>query len=484
TNTLLAPKAPQISSHNVPAVQHLHSMNSGVASTTNAFATHPASVPLNTVTLSPSILQQHTSQKVPSAQHLHSVNSGVFTSHPANPPLSTVTLSPSILQQHTAQNVPSAQHQYSVNSGVFIPHPVNPPQNMVTLTPSILQQHTSQNVPSAQHQYSVNSGVFIPLSVKAPLNTVTLSPSILQQHTSQKVPSAQHQHSVNSAVASTTNTFTKQPANAFTTHPVIAFPTHSENALLDTATHSPSTLQQNTFPTNSVENLPAKTTAHGINTQNTALANSPRPAQDTQEFPLKSNTQSQNTISASSSNKPFGVNKPVTEDKQPTNILNTLSKGSNQQTSQPKPGGTAAAKPPPIMDIIMQKVLPALMGSKSATPTTLSNKANAAPSGKIPGGSSSANDFNRKTGSSGNGDGDLYRFKYILDYNGHSETGKRNGNKEGTYFAIGDDNVERTIEYVANEFGYQPRIRWRKLNDNEIKSKENTLKDYEFIWFN
>ena len=92
--------------------------------------------------------------------------------------------------------------------------------------------------------------------------------------------------------------------------------------------------------------------------------------------------------------------------------------------------------------------------------------------------------MNRKTGSSGNGDGDLYRFKYILDYHGHSETGKRNGNKEGTYFAIGDDNVERTIEYVANEFGYQPRIHWRKLNDNEIKSKENTLKDYEFIWFN
>lgn len=94
----------------------------------------------------------------------------------------------------------------------------------------------------------------------------------------------------------------------------------------------------------------------------------------------------------------------------------------------------------------------------------------------------------KSTGSTGtsvlNGDGDLYRFKYILDYHGHTETGKRNGSKEGSYFAIGDDNVERKIEYVANEFGYQPRVRWRKLDTNEIKkSNENTLKDYEFVWF-
>ncbi|XP_037944672.1 protein lethal(3)malignant blood neoplasm 1 [Teleopsis dalmanni] len=78
--------------------------------------------------------------------------------------------------------------------------------------------------------------------------------------------------------------------------------------------------------------------------------------------------------------------------------------------------------------------------------------------------------------------GDLYRFKYILDYNGHTETGSRNGNKEGNYFSIGDDDILRTIEYVANENGYQPRIRWRKL-DTKVQSKENTLKDYEFVWF-
>ncbi|XP_018793449.1 PREDICTED: protein lethal(3)malignant blood neoplasm 1 [Bactrocera latifrons] len=78
--------------------------------------------------------------------------------------------------------------------------------------------------------------------------------------------------------------------------------------------------------------------------------------------------------------------------------------------------------------------------------------------------------------------GDLYRFKYLLDYNGHRETGSHNGNKEGSFYAIGDDNVERTIEYIANEFGYQPRVRFRKL-DAPVLANENTLKDYEFVWF-
>uniref|UniRef100_A0A0K8UAY6 Protein lethal(3)malignant blood neoplasm 1 n=1 Tax=Bactrocera latifrons TaxID=174628 RepID=A0A0K8UAY6_BACLA len=78
--------------------------------------------------------------------------------------------------------------------------------------------------------------------------------------------------------------------------------------------------------------------------------------------------------------------------------------------------------------------------------------------------------------------GDLYRFKYLLDYNGHRETGSHNGNKEGSFYAIGDDNVERTIEYIANEFGYQPRVRFRKL-DSPVLANENTLKDYEFVWF-
>ncbi|KAH8366110.1 hypothetical protein KR093_009202 [Drosophila rubida] len=90
-----------------------------------------------------------------------------------------------------------------------------------------------------------------------------------------------------------------------------------------------------------------------------------------------------------------------------------------------------------------------------------------------------------QTGQAGEA-GDLYRFKYLLDYNGHEETGSRNGNKEGNYFAIGDDDVARTIEYIANELGFQPHVRWRKLDQSEIANlpTENSLKHYEFKWFN
>ncbi|KAM7357070.1 lethal (3) malignant blood neoplasm isoform 5-T5 [Cochliomyia hominivorax] len=214
-------------------------------------------------------------------------------------------------------------------------------------------------------------------------------------------------------------------------------------------------------------------------------------------------------------NKPKAVN--GLEEKPLKSEIRPLSKTFNNQGSssaaipkvpnqipstalKPSQGGsgplsTPTGSQPPIMDIIMQKVLPALMGNNGKTPssskttqTTTPNKTKASPGNKPSTtitGSKANNPAGGNTGlrSSINDDGDLYRFKYILDYHGHSETGKRNGNKQGTYFSVGDDDVERTIEYVANEFGYQPRIRWRKLDRNEIKSKENTLKDYEFVWF-
>ncbi|XP_053956801.1 protein lethal(3)malignant blood neoplasm 1 [Anastrepha ludens] len=98
------------------------------------------------------------------------------------------------------------------------------------------------------------------------------------------------------------------------------------------------------------------------------------------------------------------------------------------------------------------------------------------------GGSSGGFASGSKGASAAGETGDLYRFKYNLDYNGHRETGAHNGNKEGSFYAIGDDNVERTIEYIANEFGYQPHVRFRKL-DAPVQAKENKLKDYEFVWF-
>uniref|UniRef100_A0A1A9W4W9 Protein lethal(3)malignant blood neoplasm 1 n=1 Tax=Glossina brevipalpis TaxID=37001 RepID=A0A1A9W4W9_9MUSC len=158
----------------------------------------------------------------------------------------------------------------------------------------------------------------------------------------------------------------------------------------------------------------------------------------------------------------------------------------------------------PLMDIIIGKVLPAIMGNngKAQTKSNTAQKGKSVPTGSVGGGGGGGgggNGNNALTSGGKNkkapsfssntktlmGDGDLYRFTYLLDYNGHTETGKRNGNKVGNYFAIGDDDIERTIEYVADENGFQPRIRWRKLDANTIKakSKMNSLKDYEFIWF-
>ncbi|KAH8234865.1 hypothetical protein KR032_004307, partial [Drosophila birchii] len=108
-------------------------------------------------------------------------------------------------------------------------------------------------------------------------------------------------------------------------------------------------------------------------------------------------------------------------------------------------------------------------------------------SGKTGGSGGSGSEFGggSGTGSISRGDtGDLYKFKYVLDYNGHEETGSRNGDKQGSYFAIGEDAVERTIEYIANEFGFQPHISWKKLDGKAALPEENLLKHYEFKWFN
>lgn len=83
----------------------------------------------------------------------------------------------------------------------------------------------------------------------------------------------------------------------------------------------------------------------------------------------------------------------------------------------------------------------------------------------------------------------FYQFHYILSYNGHNETGYRNGNKEGDYFVNGRDGLGRNVKYVANEFGYQPNITFVKLgleSPNTPKERDeepNELKSSEFRWF-
>ncbi|XP_011291838.2 protein lethal(3)malignant blood neoplasm 1 isoform X1 [Musca domestica] len=202
-----------------------------------------------------------------------------------------------------------------------------------------------------------------------------------------------------------------------------------------------------------------------------------------------------------------------------TQLTPILSTGTNLSNKNTKLAKTPTSEKD-IMDLIVNKVLPAAMGGKGVvvkppgapsvknpiesaakTPSKAGTPTGSGGNSLAPGKGVNANFNPKTTGSSagprggagsgsgssanvgGGGDGDLYHFKYLLDYHGHEETGKRNGNKEGNYFAIGDDDVERTIEYVANENGYQPRVNWRKRTDKDNLPKENNLKEYEFVWF-
>lgn len=82
----------------------------------------------------------------------------------------------------------------------------------------------------------------------------------------------------------------------------------------------------------------------------------------------------------------------------------------------------------------------------------------------------------------------LYKFNYTLTFHGHSEEGDTLGNKQGSYFHNGRDGYQRKVEYVANQFGYQPIVALVKLDPgsvpNEKTEKDQTeLKGNEFIWF-
>lgn len=81
----------------------------------------------------------------------------------------------------------------------------------------------------------------------------------------------------------------------------------------------------------------------------------------------------------------------------------------------------------------------------------------------------------------------VYRFNYTTTYHGHNEEGSRNGNKKGGYFSVGRDNVRRTVEYIANENGFQPHVKYELVNPaeapNEVNDKNGILKGFEFKWF-
>uniref|UniRef100_A0A2M4BPS5 Putative cuticular protein 138 rr-1 family n=1 Tax=Anopheles marajoara TaxID=58244 RepID=A0A2M4BPS5_9DIPT len=81
----------------------------------------------------------------------------------------------------------------------------------------------------------------------------------------------------------------------------------------------------------------------------------------------------------------------------------------------------------------------------------------------------------------------LYRFNYTAGYHGHHEQGDRQGNKEGGYFAIGRDGIRRGVSYKANEFGFQPHVKFEKVGPEETPREETEkqagLKGFDFKWF-
>uniref|UniRef100_A0A182P5K9 Cuticle protein n=1 Tax=Anopheles epiroticus TaxID=199890 RepID=A0A182P5K9_9DIPT len=81
----------------------------------------------------------------------------------------------------------------------------------------------------------------------------------------------------------------------------------------------------------------------------------------------------------------------------------------------------------------------------------------------------------------------LYRFNYTAGYHGHHEQGDRQGNKEGGYYSVGRDGIRRGVSYKANEFGFQPHIKFEKVSPEETPREETEkqagLKGFDFKWF-
>ncbi|XP_022919243.2 protein lethal(3)malignant blood neoplasm 1 [Onthophagus taurus] len=83
----------------------------------------------------------------------------------------------------------------------------------------------------------------------------------------------------------------------------------------------------------------------------------------------------------------------------------------------------------------------------------------------------------------------LYKFNYTIGFHGHYEMGWRNGTKVGGYFVNGRDGISRIVTYVADEFGYRPKVRLINLGyDSILTPKEETeksfgLQSFEFVWY-
>ncbi|XP_044752388.1 protein lethal(3)malignant blood neoplasm 1 isoform X2 [Coccinella septempunctata] len=81
----------------------------------------------------------------------------------------------------------------------------------------------------------------------------------------------------------------------------------------------------------------------------------------------------------------------------------------------------------------------------------------------------------------------LYRFNWTVGFQGHYETGYKNGAKIGGYFVNGSDGISRVVTYVADEFGYRPKVRIINIGldspDTPKDDKTFVLKSFEFVWY-